>query len=209
MSSFLRNKLEYMDKLYSNEEILMATLFNGMSETNPKVIRACQIILNPDDEFELEIANALYSIQDNTIKLAYGIDAEEVKRIPYEENEAYKFIINVMNMKYDRDEIATYVDSYDSKSLAKLVYDYAVGNGYEEDAFEYVSRKTNLNKSNLEDVLEAKIRFDDATAVIENITILDTFSEEEVSRLKELTTEYNKLCEAGRLNKGNQKRLDN
>ena len=208
MKSFEDNKNEYMDELLSNEEVLMASVYNGMQSDNPKIIRAYQILLNPEDEYELEIAKALYSLADNFTRLAFAIDDEIVERIPVSENEGYKFIIDTMNKRCSKKEIEEYADSIDSKTLAKIVYDYTVGIGYEENADEYIASKANFNLSDPEELLDFKIRLEDACDTLEGITLLCEFNDNEVNKLKEFSSEINNIFKKGNVKKDNQKRLD-
>ncbi len=208
MKSYEERKKEYLEKTQSNDD-LATKIFDYYSK-DEKGKERIALIFTPRNERELDIAEIMYSLLDDTFTLREDVENDRIKLIPLEENEGFKVYVNVIKSLYngDRETALKYCDIISDRKNPKILYEVgASGANDSSDIFDYICNELEIDKDNVASMIRLFIYINESTKIMEEKTknINDKkpedYTEEEVQQYREYADEFHKLCVEGKKEK--------
>ena len=208
MKSFEERKKEYLERLQSNEE-LAAKIFKDYNKTEERKKRLA-LIFTPRNERELDLAEIMYSLLDDSYTLRDDIENKEIKIIPLEENEGFKVYVSVIKALYngDNETALRLAESIVDKSNAKLLYGVGASSANDSgEIFEYICNELGINKDNVTSIIQLVVYLEESTQIMEEKSKTfdnkkpEEYTEEEIQQFREYAAEFHQLCVEGKIEK--------
>lgn len=213
MGEFEERRKIYFDNLRKNPEVLNKLMEKKENQNK----RAMKIILLPRTERELDLAEAMYLMISDLVRLVNDIVMDRVNKVELEESTAIGILIKLINALKENDTISVdkikseLNDITDSKETAKIIYDLLVsfvGNGIE--SFNYIARECNVDLNDELSIMQFQLYLNQANEILNgkspnnlDITDIDVENSSQVEQIVEVAKEFHKLCEAGKVEDGN------
>ena len=195
MKSFEERKSEYLNKLMSNQEIVLSMRGN----TPPANMMA---ILNPSNEMELTIAETSFALISDIFNLFMNYDDEP----NIEENQIINMYIEIINRLKNNEKFDYKMfEKHDTVKIAKSMYDTILLSRIDPDEVaKYVSSKCGFNIDDFISMQVFETYMNQAFEMVkENSTTnpspkdLADMTDEDIDLLIGYASEFHKLCEAG------------
>ena len=204
MENFEERKQEYLKLVESDEELALSLACNLIENKDEITKRLMMVILSPQDERELRIAKAHYSVFKDLKDLV--TTDEELVKVPMEENTYYNYIINIFNNVDNPEALANIMNSITPEVHSKMLFDYAIGCMVnDEDNEGYIASKTGLDVENPMALVNWQKRYDKSIKVAEintdRLNDIDKSTDKELEFFDELAKEFHTLCVSARKNK--------
>ena len=204
MSNFQERREEYYNKLKNNKELLN-TIIEAQNKKE-KGQRNIEILVTPENERELSIAESLFSITNDTLFFVEQALDNNIKRIPAEENIALKIICRFINeLESGKTDIEFMPEDATGKLQAKIMYDLILSSVIDtEDVIKYIAKETGYD---LEDKLDRVLlllyiskakRLSNESNVSEKN--FDDMTDKDVETFTELAKEFRRLIADGIIN---------
>ena len=210
---FNKRKQNYFSKLRKNIWVLNKLIDDNKENIDENAKRTLEILLDPKNYDELNLAEALYSITFDMISLMNRLSDGTVKEIPFEENDGIKLFIDIINKL--KNKCKTENVTMTIEPTAKMIYGFLVGFAEDtEGTIMYVADKTGFD---LEDDLQMQqfmLYLEKAQAIFNSKSnktnsVNEMPSKKDIEELTKFSNEFHKLCEDGKLKKGKKISLSN
>ena len=194
MKSFEQRKKEYLKKINKNQDIKYLMLASFFEQDDS--LQRMELHFNPKNEMELDIAESTYQLINDGQELKDRVMNYDVKRIPTEDNEFYKLMINALNLTKTEDtikEYESYLRNLTPIQTANIFYGMIVGYMLDYDdtsVVNYIAENTGYNITNEEDFIIFNSKLESAKLRLPGTTYDEKYSEE----YKEMVNEFHKLC---------------
>ena len=204
MNNFEAKRELYYRKLRNNKELLNSII----TETNKKENgqRNIEILVTPENEKELAIAEATFSLMGDMTFLIEQVLEDNIKSIPAEKNEVVKMFVRVINeLKNGKTDVEFISEDAPAKLQARIIYELIVTLIMDaEGTFEYIAQKTGydledeLDKAQLQAYFNKAQRLSNKSGVSDKN--FDDMTDKNVETLVEITKEIRKLIVDGIVN---------
>ena len=209
MKNFEDRKKDYFKKLNENSEIVESIVRDPSSDQ-----RFVEIIINPQTERELEIADSSITFFSDMLGLAFRKTSSE--DINYEDNKYVIIVSDLINAIKAKDEIkvkeiSDYLDSIsDPIEVARYSFDFCNGFGSNpEDCYEYIAQKTGFDTSDFRESTLYNFYWNKAQEITKkeryakiDYANTDIETDEQINTSIRVMKEFHRLYE-NEMNKGN------
>ena len=204
MENFEERKQEYLKLVESDEELALSLACNLLENKDNITKRLMMVVLSPQDERELRIAKAHYSVFKDLKDLV--TTDEELINVPMEENTYYEYIINIFNNVDNPEELANIMNNVTPKVHSKMLFDYAIGCMVNvEDNEGYIASRTGLDVEDPMALVNWQKKYDKSIKVAEintdRLNDIDKSTDKELDFFDGIAKEFHTLCESARVHK--------
>lgn len=206
MKDFEQRKIEYFKKLKENPELL-DSIMKKTEEDNENNIRLTEIILDPKNERELDIAEMTYTFGSDMLSMMEDAFSDNLETIPLEDNLAVKYFVGIIKdakeNKNVNGESAKKTNDKESKTIdvkeaARLAYDSFVGFFSEpEETVEYIARQCGFDLDDSIQLMQFQLYLNKAKLTLDKTNptsrLVDDLSDEQVKEGKEFVDEFHRI----------------
>lgn len=196
MSTFEERKKEYLKEVEN--------LIKSGKTITPHDEKSAEIMFNPTNEKELDVAELLLQLLCDSFSLVEGLNFDEIKEIPNEENEGLNTYVKVMNSLKKGEKVSPIIKSISTKMFAKINYGLLVSSLVNsEESTIYIANKTGFDLDNEEDSEEFNSLFTRSKIILEAANFINKSFEEcsdaDIKKAQEYSNEFHRLCVEGRV----------